>query len=54
MIMLYATAERYVGFNYSGYNYYFRWDSVTGMAHEDDAKALRMAQDTAFVAQKLL
>ena len=54
MILIYSTADRYVGFNYSGYNYYFRWESVTGSAHLNDTKALRMAQDTAFVAQKLL
>lgn len=54
MILVYATADKYVGFNYSGYNYYFRWESVTGRAHLDDSKALAMAQDTAFVAKTLI
>lgn len=43
MILIYATAEKYVGFNFSGYNYYFRWGSVTGQAHLNDTKALAMA-----------
>ena len=54
MIMVYATADKYVGFNHSGYNYYFRWESVTGRAHLNDTEALMMAQDTAFVGRKLL
>jgi len=53
MVTAYMYADRYLGLNYTGYHYFFRWDSVSGAAHTNYTKAIKMAEDTIYAAHRL-